>query len=205
LFRSFASTTQRDYSFSFFLFVYDVTYNVRYYATTQPLNKIAGMIPGMPEYLIPQGNDEGATHRLRKFMVMMDSMNNAELDGKVDMHDKFDPNVESRIRRIAGGSGTHPNEVKMLLATHKQFEGMVSKMGKSGLVGKQAQARQAQMAQQMRKNPNMISQRLNQVRSLAARGSHCLYRTIKCLTDNFLHRWIRQCCNRWAVAIRSWP
>jgi signal recognition particle subunit SRP54 len=151
----------------------------------QPLNKIAGMIPGMPEYLIPQGNDEGATHRLRKFMVMMDSMNNAELDGKVDMHDKFDPNVESRIRRIAGGSGTHPNEVKMLLATHKQFEGMVSKMGKSGLVGKQAQARQQQMAQQMRKNPNMISQRLNQVRSLAARGSHCWHRTIECLTDYF--------------------
>jgi signal recognition particle subunit SRP54 len=131
------------------------------------------MIPGMPEYLIPQGNDEGATSRLRKFMVMMDSMNNAELDGKVDMHDKFDPAVESRIRRIAGGSGTHPNEVKMLLATHKQFEGMVSKMGKSGMVGKQAQARQAQMAQQMRKNPNMINQRLNQVRFLAARGSYC--------------------------------
>jgi signal recognition particle subunit SRP54 len=160
----------------------------------QPLNKIAGMIPGMPEYLIPQGNDAGGqTDRLRKFMVMMDSMNNAELDGKVDMHDKFDPNVESRIRRIASGSGTHPNEVKMLLATHKQFEGMVSKMGKSGMVGKQAQARQQQMAQQMRKNPNMISQRLNQVRSLAARGSHCCHCIIQRLTDYFLHRWIRQC------------
>jgi signal recognition particle subunit SRP54 len=171
----------------------------------QPLNKIAGMIPGMPEYLIPQGNDAGATDRLRKFMVMMDSMNNAELDGKVDMHDKFDPNVESRIRRIAGGSGTHPNEVKMLLATHKQFEGMVSKMGKSGLVGKQAQARQQQMAQQMRKNPNMISQRLNQVSSLAARGSRRWHCRIQRLTNYFLYRWIRQCCNRWAVAIRSWP
>lgn len=129
---------------------------------------------------------------------MMDSMNNAELDGKVDMHKKDDPNIESRIRRIASGSGCHPNEVKMLLLAHKQFEGMVSKMGKfsffvitltcrsashvwmplqtflshasltchagkSGLMNKNAQARQQQMAAQMRKNPNLINQRLNQM------------------------------------------
>jgi signal recognition particle subunit SRP54 len=51
----------------------------------------------------------------------------------------------------------------MLLQVHKQFEGMVSKMGKSGLMGKGAQARQQQMAQQMRKNPQLIQQRLNQM------------------------------------------
>ena len=93
----------------------------------------------------------------------MDSMNNAELDGKVDMHKKNDPKIESRIRRIAAGSGSHPNEVKMLLLAHKQFEGMVSKMGKSGLMGKNAQQRQQQMAAQMRKNPSLIQQRLNQM------------------------------------------
>eukprot|EP00579_Thalassiosira_antarctica_P010614 CAMPEP_0201925484 /NCGR_PEP_ID=MMETSP0903-20130614/14730_1 /ASSEMBLY_ACC=CAM_ASM_000552 /TAXON_ID=420261 /ORGANISM="Thalassiosira antarctica, Strain CCMP982" /LENGTH=463 /DNA_ID=CAMNT_0048463171 /DNA_START=47 /DNA_END=1434 /DNA_ORIENTATION=- len=99
------------------------------------LDKVMGMIPGMPDYLIPQkgggGNDE-STMRLRKFMYMMDSMNNAELDGKIDFHVKNDPSVEKRIRRIAAGSGTHPTEVKMLLQAHEQFEGMVSKMGKSG-------------------------------------------------------------------------
>jgi signal recognition particle subunit SRP54 len=129
----------------------------------QPLNKLVGMVPGMPDYLIPKGGDQEATHRLRKFMIMMDSMNNSELDGKVDMHDKFDPKVESRIRRIAAGSGTHPDEVRLLLQTHKQFEGMVSKMGKSGLMGKNAQARQQQFAAQMRKNPNLINQKLNQM------------------------------------------
>jgi signal recognition particle subunit SRP54 len=128
-----------------------------------PLNKIAGMLPGMPEYLIPKGGDEESTRRLRKFMVMMDSMTNAELDGKVDMNKKDDPGVESRIRRIAAGSGSHPNEVKMLLLAHKQFEGMVSKMGKSGLMGKNAQVRQQQMAAQIRRNPNLINQRLNQM------------------------------------------
>lgn len=117
----------------------------------------------MPDYLIPKGGDQEATHRLRKFMVMMDSMNNAELDGKVDFSKKFDPNIESRIRRIAAGSGCHPNEVKMLLQVHKQFETMVGKMGKSGMMGKNAMAKQQQIAAQMRKNPNLITQRLNQM------------------------------------------
>ena len=129
-----------------------------------PMNKLMGMIPGMPDYLMPQGGgDQESTHRLRKFMVMMDSMSNAELDGKVDLRTKFDPKVEARIRRIAAGSGSHPNEVKMLLVVHKQFEGMVSKMGKSGMVGKNGQARQQQFAAQLKKNPNLIQQRLNQM------------------------------------------
>jgi signal recognition particle subunit SRP54 len=121
----------------------------------------------MPEYLIPKGGDQDATNRLRKLMVMMDSMNNAELDGKIDFKNyKTDPNIESRIRRIAAGSGSHPNEVKMLLQVHRQFEGMVSKMGKSGLMGaggKKAQLQQQQLAAQLRKNPNLISQRINQM------------------------------------------
>jgi signal recognition particle subunit SRP54 len=123
-----------------------------------PLNKVMGMIPGMPEYLIPNGDDE-STNRLKKFMYMMDSMNAAELDGKIDLHAKGDPNVEKRIRRIAAGSGTHPTEVKMLLQTHKQFEGVVNKMGKSGMMGKGG-ARQKQMMEQMRKNPNAMMKQL---------------------------------------------
>mmetsp|Transcript_25220 Transcript_25220/g.35549 ORF Transcript_25220/g.35549 Transcript_25220/m.35549 type:complete len:579 (-) Transcript_25220:190-1926(-) len=128
-----------------------------------PMNKIMGMIPGVPEYLIPKGGDQESSNRLKKFMYMMDSMNDAELDGKVDMHKKNDPTVESRIRRIAAGSGTHPKEIKMLLLCHKQFEGVVSKMGKSGMIGKGGADRQKQMAAQMRKNPNQVMQRLNQM------------------------------------------
>lgn len=130
--------------------------------------KLAGMIPGMPEYLLPGGAaggaaDQESTRRLRKFMIIMDSMNSAELDGKVDLHKKYDASVTSRIRRIAAGSGCHPKEVMMLLQAHKQFEGMISKMGKSGMIGKQAQTRQAQLAAQMSKNPKLIQQRLNQM------------------------------------------
>lgn len=130
-----------------------------------PLNKVMGMMPGMPEYLIPKnGNDDSIT-RLKKFLYMMDSMTDKELDGKVDFSDHEDVQTMSRIRRIAAGSGTHPNEVRMLLQVHKQFEGMVNKMGKSGMMGnsKQAQQQQQAMAAQMRRNPNFINQRLNQM------------------------------------------
>jgi len=127
------------------------------------MSKLAGMIPGMPEYLVPKNGDQESTNRLRKFCVIMDSMSNKELDGKVDLHKTDDPSVESRIRRIAAGSGSHPNEVKMLLLAHRQFEGMVGQMSKSGMMGKAGQAKQAQFAQQIRKNPNLINQRLNQM------------------------------------------
>merc|ERR1712207_103019 len=110
-----------------------------------PLNKVMGMMPGMPEYLIPKNGNDDSNTRLKKFLYMMDSMTDKELDGKVDFTDHEDAQTISRIRRIAAGSGTHPTEVRMLLQVHKQFEGMVNKMGKSGMMGKQAQAAQQQM------------------------------------------------------------
>lgn len=38
---------------------------------------------------------------------------------------------ESRILRIARGSGTHPDEVRGLLKMHKHFEKVFGKMGKN--------------------------------------------------------------------------
>jgi signal recognition particle subunit SRP54 len=125
-----------------------------------PMDKVMGMIPGMPDYLIPKNGDDKSTNRLRIFIYIMDSMSDAELDGKIDMHKKNDPSVEKRIQRIAAGSGTHPTEVKMLLLAHKQFEGMVSKLGKAGMIGKAGQAKQRQMMEQMRKNPNAVMRQL---------------------------------------------
>ena len=112
---------------------------------------------------MPKGGDKGSTDRLKKFLCIMDSMTAAELDGKVDFSDRTADHVKSRIRRIAAGSGSHPKEVMMMLQVHKQFEGMISKMGKSGMIGKGAQAKQQQMVAQMRKNPQLIQQRLNQM------------------------------------------
>jgi len=82
----------------------------------------------------------------------MDSMTDDELDGRVDL-DKS----PSRVDRIARGSGTHPMEIDMLLKCHKQFEKVISKMGKSGLM----KGGDAQMAKQMARNPNNVMQQLH--------------------------------------------
>lgn len=110
-----------------------------------PLNKVMGMIPGIPKGLIPNGGDKEGSLRLKKFMYMMDSMTDDELDGVVDL-DK----CPQRVERIARGSGTYPIEVQMLLKCHKQFEGVVKKMGKTGMM----KGGDANMAKQMQRNPN---------------------------------------------------
>jgi signal recognition particle subunit SRP54 len=122
--------------------------------TMSPMSKLMG-----------GNNGDEETKRLKKFMYMMDSMTDAELDGKVDMHNKHgdDTSIQSRIIRIAKGSGTHPNEVKMLLQTHKQMQGMVSKMGKSGMLGKGNNARQKNMMENFKKNPAALMSHLNRM------------------------------------------
>ena len=59
---------------------------------------------------------------------MMDSMTNDELDDKKELND-------TRIVRIARGSGTRPEEVVFLLEEYKKFSSMVKKMGKMNLTG----------------------------------------------------------------------
>jgi len=132
-----------------------------------PLNKVMGMLPGVPEYLIPKGNDDESTNRLKKFMFMMDSMTDAELDGKVDFKkEAHTDHIKSRVKRIAMGSGTHPMEVKMLLQAHQQFEGVVSKVGKSGMM----KGMNPRMAEQMKRNPQMMQQLQRQMGGMGMGG-----------------------------------
>ena len=113
-----------------------------------PLNKVMGMIPGMPPWMAQGagGGPDGGNDRIKIFMYIMDSMTDAELDGKVDI-------TPQRIQRIARGCGQHPEYVNVLLKCHKQFEGVVKKMGKSGLMKGGDQG----MAQKMMRNPQVRS------------------------------------------------
>lgn len=98
------------------------------------------------------------------FMYMMDSMTDGELDGKVDIE-----KCPSRIARIARGSGTHPEQVLVLLKCHKQFEGVVKKMGKSGLM----KGGESQIQKNMSRNPAGVMQQLSKAmdpRMLAQMG-----------------------------------
>ena len=118
-----------------------------------PMSKFMGMIPGIPEQVIPKDDDKN--NFIKKFMYIMDSMTDAELDGKVDLHKK-DEKTESRIKRIAIGSGTHPDEVRMLLQSHKQMESVASKVGKSGMLKAGADKR----ATAAMKNPALMQKHL---------------------------------------------
>jgi signal recognition particle subunit SRP54 len=116
-----------------------------------PLGKVMGMIPGMPDMLSGGQQEEGG-NRLKRFMFMMDSMTDDELDNRIGPLDKH----PTRILRIARGSGTHPEEVMMLLKCHKQFEGVVKKMGKTNLLKNESAANQM-----LNRNPNQVMAQLS--------------------------------------------
>eukprot|EP01069_Polyplicarium_translucidae_P006598 Polyplicarium_translucidae@DN2989_c0_g1_i1.p1 len=113
------------------------------------LSTIMSMIPGLGPDLIPKGQEEGGTKRIRQNLCIMDSMTNQELDG-------VKPMTDSRIRRVARGAGAQIWEVKMLLDQHRQFQKLVEQWGKMGL-GKKGGA--PDMAQMMR-NPGQMMQKL---------------------------------------------
>jgi signal recognition particle subunit SRP54 len=92
-----------------------------------PLDQVMDMIPGMGGGLMDQLPDDAmdvTQDRMRRFDVVMDSMTDEELEN---------PRVigQSRVRRIARGSGVDEETVRELLEQHKmmdqtikQFQGM---------------------------------------------------------------------------------
>lgn len=92
-----------------------------------PMDRIMSMIPGLPQNMFGKGQEKEGGERIKRFIYMMDSMTDAELDCKVQID-------ESRIKRIARGSGTSPAELQQLLVCHKSMEKVVGKMGKSNLL-----------------------------------------------------------------------
>lgn len=117
------------------------------------------MIPGLNANLIPKGKEKEGTDRVKRFLYMMDSMTNEEIDC-------IKPLTETRIARIAQGSGTKVEEVNFLLEEHKKFQKLVGGLGKNiGDMkkhgGMDAMKRNPQaMMQQMSKSmdPKMLKQ-----------------------------------------------
>jgi signal recognition particle subunit SRP54 len=122
-----------------------------------PLSQVVGMIPGLSANLIPKGKEKEGTERVKRFLYMMDSMTTEELDC-------VKPLTETRMARIAQGSGTKVEEVNFLLEEHKKFQKLVGNISKMNPAGKkpadlEAMKRNPQAAlQQMSKNmdPKML-------------------------------------------------
>jgi signal recognition particle subunit SRP54 len=85
-----------------------------------PLQKVIGMIPGMG-YNLPKGEMEKAEERLDRFKVIIQSMTQEEKD---------EPKVinQSRMRRIARGSGTTEADVRELIKQHEQMKKMFKQL-----------------------------------------------------------------------------
>merc|ERR1740123_1451007 len=111
-----------------------------------PMGQIMQMIPGMAQ-LMPKGAEKEGVKRIKRFMVMMDSLTDDELDCVVQMTD-------SRRLRVAKGSGSSHAEVSLLLEEYKRMEKMVGKMGKSGLFGKGGDLTQ------LTRNPGQVMQKM---------------------------------------------
>lgn len=92
------------------------------------LTKVMSMIPGFGfgNNLINKGTEKEGIDRIKKYMVIMDSMTSEELDG-------IKPLNESRYLRIVRGSGTKMQDIRELMEQYKILQKMVSKMGKLGL------------------------------------------------------------------------
>uniref|UniRef100_A0A7S1XFD6 Signal recognition particle 54 kDa protein n=1 Tax=Compsopogon caeruleus TaxID=31354 RepID=A0A7S1XFD6_9RHOD len=88
-----------------------------------PLGQLMSMMPGMSE-MMPAGGEREGKAKIQKFLTMMDSMTDKELD---DAKAQFS---ESRMYRIARGSGRSLQDVNELIHEHKRFAKLVGKLGK---------------------------------------------------------------------------
>lgn len=87
-----------------------------------PMSQVMSMIPGFSNAIMPPGHEKESQARIRRFMTIMDSMTNKELDsGSTKMLSE-----PSRVLRWCRGSGCHPQEVLGLLEEYKRLSKAMS-------------------------------------------------------------------------------
>ncbi|GAQ81104.1 Signal recognition particle subunit Srp54 [Klebsormidium nitens] len=100
-----------------------------------PLNQVMSMIPGFNEQLMPKGMEKESQARIKRFMTMMDSMTDEELDSS-NLKLIADP---SRLTRVARGSGRPLRDVQEMIEEYKKmskaWNGMKNlKINKKGML-----------------------------------------------------------------------
>ncbi|KAF3615117.1 Signal recognition particle 54 kDa protein 1 [Capsicum annuum] len=86
-----------------------------------PLGQVFSMLPGFSAEMMPKGREKESQAKFKRYMTMMDSMTN---EGNTN------PKImtESRIMRIARGSGRLVHEVMEMLEEYKRLAKIFSKM-----------------------------------------------------------------------------
>ncbi|MCL7038479.1 hypothetical protein MKW94_012075 [Papaver nudicaule] len=121
-----------------------------------PLSQVYSMLPGAGAAdLMPKGREQESLAKIKRYMTIMDSMANKELDST-------DPKImnESRIMRVARGSGRSVQDVKDMLDEYKRTAKMVGKTMKGLKIPKNGESSRGMNAQQLSKAlpPQMLKQ-----------------------------------------------
>jgi len=95
-----------------------------------PLSKVMSMIPGLSS-VMGKGKEQESVDRIKRFMTIMDSMTQNELDGDNTAFNK----QPSRVARIARGAGVSIRQVHEVLETFKPFQKVARKMSSLGAAG----------------------------------------------------------------------
>uniref|UniRef100_A0ACD5V4A1 Uncharacterized protein n=1 Tax=Avena sativa TaxID=4498 RepID=A0ACD5V4A1_AVESA len=123
------------------------------------LGQVFSMLPGFNSELMPKGQEKDGEAKIKRYMTIMDSMTDAELDN---------PNpkklmTESRTIRIARGSGRQVRDVMDMLEEYKRLAKVFGKMKDLKIPknnGKMSDLSQNQTIQQLVKAlpPQMLKQ-----------------------------------------------
>ncbi|KAG8379811.1 hypothetical protein BUALT_Bualt07G0128300 [Buddleja alternifolia] len=122
-----------------------------------PIGQVFSMLPGFSQELMPQGREKESQAKIKRYMTMMDSMTNEELDSS-------NPKLmnESRIMRIARGCGRPVRDVVDMLEEYKRLAKVWGKMKglKIPKKGEMSALSRNMNAQHMSKvlPPNMLKQ-----------------------------------------------
>ena len=120
------------------------------------LNNFMSMIPGLGTSILTKGNEQESIGRIKRFLCMLDSMTADELEGKA-------PLIQSRMIRVAKGSGTKLKEVNDLIEEHKRLAKIVEKMGKMNLgKGNDLMSMTRHPGQMMKKMQNVVDPKMLQ-------------------------------------------
>jgi len=122
-----------------------------------PINKVVEMLPGMGNFLqnLPPGVD--SNHKLQSYLTIMDSMNAKELDDPKWL--TKDVSKDSRIKRIARGSGRPIRDVHELLTQFQTFQKIMGGM-KNLKVNRSGQVNPRNMGQLMGMLPPQIQKQM---------------------------------------------
>lgn len=112
-------------------------------------SQFLSFLPGVGTSLMGKTNEKESIARVKRFICIMDSMTNDELDC-------IKPLNPSRIQRIAKGSGVFPMEINAMVDEFKRMKTMIEKMAKSKL------AKGGDMSNLMR-NPNQMMSQLGKI------------------------------------------